>query len=70
MKLLEGEKGTMYIVQSVKGEKEIKNFLFTLGCYEGEEISIIKKLHSNLIINIKGTRYAVDKNLAKLIEVI
>ena len=48
---------------------EINKFLFTLGCFEGETISIVKKMYSNLIINIKGGRYGIDKDLAEVIEI-
>ena len=69
MRLPEGEKGILYTIKAVKGNEEIKKFLFTLGCFEGENINIVKKMHSNLIINIKGGRYGIDKDLAETIEV-
>lgn len=69
MRLPEGEKGILYTIKSVKGNEEIKKFLFTLGCFEGENINIVKKMHSNLIINIKGGRYGIDKDLAEVIEI-
>ena len=69
MRLPEGEKGILYTIKAVKGNEEIKKFLFTLGCFEGESINIVKKMHSNLIINIKGGRYGIDKDLAEAIEV-
>ena len=69
MRLPEGEKGILYTIKAVKGDEEINKFLFTLGCFEGENINIVKKLHSNLIINIKGGRYGIDKDLAEAIEI-
>ena len=57
MKLPEGQKGIIYTIKSINGDEEINKFLFTLGCFEGETISIVKKMYSNLIINIKGGRY-------------
>ena len=69
MRLPEGEKGILYTIKAVKGNEEIKKFLFTLGCFEGENINIVKKMNSNLIINIKGGRYGIDKDLAEAIEV-
>jgi len=47
--------------------KELENFLFTLGCYPGESITIISKLKENIIVSIKDARYSIDKNLAKAI---
>ena len=69
MKLPEGENGIIYTIKSINGNEEINKFLFTLGCFEGENINIVKKMHSNLIINIKGGRYGIDKDLAEAIEV-
>ena len=72
MKLPEGQKGTIYKIKSIKGNEEINKFLFTLGCFEigVKSISIVKKMYSNLIINIKGGRYGIDNDLAEAIEII
>jgi len=48
-------------------DEETKNFLFTLGCYEGEEVTIISVLSDNYVIHIKGARYSIDAELAKAI---
>lgn len=69
MKLTEGKTCTLYKIKSVKGDDEINKFLFTLGCFEGESISIVKKMYSNFIINIKGGRYGIDTDLAEVIEI-
>ena len=69
MKLPQGEKGIIYTIKSIKGNEEVNKFLFTLGCFEGETISIVKRMHTNLIINIKGGRYGIDKDLAEVIEI-
>ncbi|MBQ6632037.1 MAG: FeoA domain-containing protein [Romboutsia sp.] len=69
MKLTNGEKGILYTIKSITGDEEISKFLFTLGCFEGETISIVKKMHSNWIVNIKGGRYGIDKDLAEVIEI-
>ncbi len=45
----------------------MKDFLFTLGCYEGEEITVISILSDNYIIHVKGARYSIDKELARAI---
>jgi Fe2+ transport system protein FeoA len=70
MNIADGNKGVLYLIQSINGNKEMNTFLFSLGCIEGEEISIVKKSRSNLIVNIKGGRYGIDKQLANIIEVI
>ena len=47
---------------------KVKKFLFTLGCFKGEEITLISKLAGNYIVIIKDSRYALDENMAKYIE--
>ena len=59
--------GQTFNVKSVDGKEKTKNFLFTLGCYEGEEITLISKLAGNFVINIKDSRYAIDEKMAKTI---
>lgn len=68
MRLPECNIGTIYTIKSIKGDEEINKFLFTLGCFEGEAINIVKKMRSNIIINIKGSRFGIDKDLAQVIE--
>ncbi|MFV0499612.1 MAG: ferrous iron transport protein A [Bacilli bacterium] len=59
-----------YIIKSIDtGDEGMKEFLFSLGCFPGEEIVIISILASNFIINIKDARYSIDTNLAKCIIV-
>ncbi|NLM21517.1 MAG: ferrous iron transport protein A [Peptococcaceae bacterium] len=70
MSLAKGKLNTPYIVNSVNTEHEgIREFLFALGCYPGERITIISKLASNYIINIKDARYSIDEDLANAIMV-
>ena len=57
-----------YIIKGIDtGEKEMKDFLFTLGCFEGEEVTVISVLADNYIIHVKDARYSIDKDLAKAI---
>lgn len=51
----------------VEGKDKIKNFLFSLGCSEGEEITLISILAGNYVVNIKDGRYALDESMAKAI---
>ncbi|KGK91653.1 iron transporter FeoA [Desulfosporosinus sp. HMP52] len=70
MSLSRGKLNTAYTVNSVNTDHEdIREFLFTLGCYPGEKVTIISKLASNYIINIKDARYSIDEDLAKAIMV-
>ena len=48
-------------------EKDLEAFLFTLGCYKGEEITLISILSDNYVIVVKDARYSIDEALAKAI---
>lgn len=70
IRLSKGEINKAYEVDSILTDQEgVRDFLFTLGCYPGERITIISKLASNLIVNIKDARYSIDEALANAIEV-
>ena len=51
----------------VANDEELKNFLFTLGCYEGESVTVISVLSENYVISIKDARYSIDRELAEAI---
>lgn len=70
MSLARGKLNTPYTVNCVNADDEaMRNFLFTLGCYPGEKVTLISKLASNYIINIKDARYSIDEDLANAIMV-
>lgn len=70
MALSKGKVNTTYIIDAIKTkQEEMRDFLFTLGCYPGEEVTIISKLAGNYIINIKDSRYSIDEGLASAIFV-
>ncbi len=48
-------------------DEELKDFLFTLGCYKGEAITIISVLVDNYVITVKDARYSIDNDLAEAI---
>ncbi len=57
-----------YIIKDIDTDnEEMKSFLFTLGCYVGEHITIISILADNYIVSIKDARYSIDTSLAKAI---
>lgn len=68
MVLFKAKPGETGRIKKVLGSDKIKKFLFTLGCSEGEEITLISVLAGNYIVNIKDSRYAIDTNMAKSIE--
>lgn len=68
--LVNGSLNEEYIIKDVEtGDEELKDFLFTLGCFQGETITIVSKLSENLIVSVKDARYSIDSDLAKAILV-
>lgn len=66
MTLSNGEVNKTYTIRAVNtADKDMQDYLFTLGCYPGESITIIAKLAGNYIVNIKDARYSIDDVLAK-----
>lgn len=70
MNLYMASEGKEYTISSVKvDDEELSSFLFSLGCYSGEPITIIKRRKSGAVIALKNTRYSIDRRLAEAIEV-
>jgi len=66
--LSQGDINTEYIIKSINtGDEDLQNFLFTLGCYEGEHVTIISVLAGNYVIAVKDARYSIDSELAEAI---
>lgn len=59
---LEGEE---YIIKSIDmDDEEMEDFLFSLGCYEGEPVTVISHLKGGCVVSIKDGRYTIDNALA------
>jgi len=70
MNLLNAQAGTEYIVKSiVTDDEEMDAFLFSLGCYSGEPITVISHLKGGCVVSIKDGRYTIDRQLAKAIRI-
>ncbi|MBE6988393.1 MAG: ferrous iron transport protein A [Ruminococcaceae bacterium] len=70
MNLKDGEIGVEYIVREiVTDDEEMDAFLFTLGCYAGEPITVISKLKGGCVVSIKDGRYTIDNQLAEAIRI-
>lgn len=68
MSLIEAQEGKEYIIQRIETEdEELNSFLFSLGCYTGEPITVILKLKGSCIVSIKDGRYNIDNQLASAI---
>lgn len=70
MTLLEAKTGEDYIVKDIHtDDEELKSFLFSLGCYTGEQITLVSQKRNSYVLSIKDARYSIDKELANAIEV-
>ena len=68
MTLKQAEEGIEYTVKAIEtDDEELNAFLFTLGCYEGEPITVISRRRSGLTVSIKDGRYSIDPQLADAI---
>jgi len=70
MNLSEARIGEDVIVRDVVTEdEELKSFLFSLGCYSGEAVTVVSKKRGSFVLSIKDARYNIDEDLARAIEV-
>ncbi|MCR5120289.1 MAG: ferrous iron transport protein A [Lachnospiraceae bacterium] len=70
MDLNGAELGKEYTITSVdtEGDEEMESFLFSLGCYSGEAITVVDK-KKNLVVSIKDARYNIDPELGAAIHI-
>ena len=70
MTLLQAEEGKEYIIRQIEtDDEELNGFLFSLGCYSGEPITVVSHLKKSCMVSIKDARYNIDKELAEAIQV-
>ena len=70
MTLKDAELGQEYIIKSINtDDEEMKSFLFTLGCYSGEPVTVVSRKRHNMVLSIKDGRYNVDADLGSVIEI-
>lgn len=70
MTLREAIEGREYIIQMIEtDDEELNSFLFSLGCYSGEPITVVSRKKSGLVVSIKDGRYSIDNQLAEAIIV-
>jgi len=70
MNLNDVELGMEYLIKDISTDDEdMKSFLFSLGCYSGESITVVSRKKSNCVVAIKDARYNLDKDLASTILV-
>lgn len=70
MTLLEAVEGKSYIIQQITtDDEELDAFLFSLGCYSGEPITVIARRKGGMTVSIKDGRYNIDNQLAEAIGI-
>lgn len=70
MTLRQAEEGRAYTIQSIHtNDEELDAFLFSLGCYSGESITVISHRRDGCTVSIKDGRYSIDTALAEAIHV-
>lgn len=70
MNLTQALEGKEYIIRSIEtDDEELDAFLFSLGCYSGEPITVVSRKKSNCVVSIKDGRYNIDNQLAEAIVV-
>ena len=71
MTLNDAKLGEEYEIKDIDtaGDEEMKSFLFSLGCYSGEKITVVDKKR-NLVVSIKDARYNIDPELGDAIKLV
>lgn len=70
MNLTNAKEGIEYIIKDiVTDDEELDAFLFSLGCYAGEPITVISHKKGGCIVSIKDSRYNIDNQLAEAISI-
>lgn len=68
MTLKSAVEGKEYVIRGIQTEdEEMDAFLFSLGCYSGEQITVISHRKSGCVVSIKDARYNIDNQLAEAI---
>lgn len=70
MNLTKAEEGKEYIIQRIDtDDEELDSFLFSLGCYSGEPITVVARRRGSCTISVKDGRYSIDDQLAEAIVI-
>ena len=70
MRLTEAEEGKEYIIADINtADEELNAFLFSLGCYSGEPITVVSRKKGGMVVSIKDGRYNIDSQLSDAIEI-
>jgi len=70
MDLRTAAEGKEYIIDRIDtDDEEMDSFLFSLGCYSGEPITVVSHIKGGCVVSIKDARYTIDLQLAEAILV-
>ena len=70
MSLLNAQPGREYIVRNITtNDEDMDAFLFSLGCYSGEPITVVSHLRSGCVVSLKDARYNIDRQVAEAIVI-
>ena len=70
MNLKYAQEGKEYIVARIEtDDEELDSFLFSLGCFSGEPITVVSRRRGGCTVAIKDGRYNIDDELAEAIVV-
>ena len=70
MTLNNAQEGREYIIQRIEtNDEELDAFLFSLGCYSGEPITVVSRRRGSCVVSIKDGRYNIDSQLAEAIVI-
>jgi ferrous iron transport protein A len=70
MTLKDALEGKEYVITAIDtDDEELDAFLFSLGCYSGEKITVVSHLKGSCIVSIKDARYNIDNQLASAIVI-
>lgn len=70
MNLRNAQEGKEYIIRRIEtDDEELNAFLFSLGCYSGEPITVVSRRRGSCVVSVKDGRYCIDDQLAEAIQV-
>ena len=70
MNLTDAQEGKEYRIRRIEtDDQELDAFLFSLGCYAGEPVTVVSHLKGGCVVSIKDGRYNIDNQLASAIEI-
>ncbi len=70
MTIKDAPAGREYRIRAIEtGDEELEAFLFSLGCYSGEAITVVSHLKKSCVVSIKDGRYNIDYALAEAIHI-